>query len=250
MKISLDGQVAVVTGGAVGLGREIGQAFAEAGADIVIGDISESTGQQAADEITQLGRRGVYVHTDVTKVADCRNLIAEAVNQLGRLDILVNNAGIYPAVTIPDTTEELWDLVLDLNLKGAFFCAQAAAAVMKERKYGRIISMSSQSAHSGSLATWAHYAASKGGIISMSKSFASYLAPHGVTVNCLAPGPHRTYREEEWSEEWEQTMIDHTPMGHLGNPKHLASTVLFLASEYADYITGATVDINGGWLMR
>ena len=134
MSASLSGKVAVVTGAARGLGREIAQALAESGADIVVGDIQEEAGSLAASELAELGRRSVYIRTDVTQVADCRNLISESVRRLGGLHILVNNAGITPMVSIPDTTEEVWDRVQNINQKGVFFCSQAAAAIFKEQR--------------------------------------------------------------------------------------------------------------------
>ena len=145
----LSGKVAVVTGGARGLGREIAQALAESGADVVVGDIQEEAAALAASELAELGRRSLYIRADVTQVAQCRALVSESVRQLGRLDILVNNAGIAPVISIPDTTEEVWDRVHNINQKGVFFCSQAAAAIFKEQKSGRIINIASIGGQTG-----------------------------------------------------------------------------------------------------
>ena len=250
MNVSLTGKVAIVTGAARGLGREIAQALAEAGADVVIGDIQDEPGRLAVTELQKLGRRSHYLRADVAVVADCRRLIQETMGQLGRLDILVNNAGICPVAPIPDITEELWDRVLDINLKGAFFCSQAAAAILKEQRSGRIINISSIGAHTGGVMPVAHYASSKGGLISMTKSFATYLAPFGVTVNAVAPGLMRTDLTSGWSEEDIASLAKRIPTGRLATTQEVAAVVAFLASDAASYITGATIDVNGGWLMR
>ena len=246
----LRGRVAVVTGGARGLGREIAQALAEAGADVVVGDIQEEAGSLAASELAELGRRSLYIRTDVTQVADCRTLISESVRQLGRLDILVNNAGIAPVVSIPDTTEELWDRVHSINQKGVFFCSQAAAAIFKEQNSGRIINIASIGGQTGTRIGAAHYAASKGAVMSMTKTFAAYLAPYAVTVNSVAPFLMRTDLTKDWDEEIFKNVIKSAPTGRLGTPREVADTVVFLASDAASYITGTTIDVNGGALMR
>ena len=250
MSASLSGKVAVVTGAARGLGREIAQALAESGADIVVGDIQEEAGSLAASELAELGRRSVYIRTDVTQVADCRSLISETVRRLGGLHILVNNAGITPMVSIPDTTEEVWDRVQNINQKGVFFCSQAAAAIFKEQGGGRIVNISSIGGHTGTLIGAAHYAASKGAVMSMTKSFATHLAPYAVTVNAVAPFLMRTDLTKDWDEELFASIAKSVPMRRIGTPREVADTVAFLASDAASYITGATIDVNGGALMR
>ena len=250
MNISLSKRVAIVTGSARGLGRVIAQTLAESGADVVIGDIQEEAGKLAASELTKLAVRSIFIQSNVSKVADCQKLIAESVKQLGQVDILVNNAGICPVAPIPDIDEQLWDRVVDINLKGTFFCSQAAAAVLKDRPTGRIVNIASISAHTGGLVPVAHYASSKGGVISMTRSFATYLAPYGCTVNAVAPGPFKSDLTSDWSDDVWAKFEKLIPTGRVGTSQEMANAVLFLASDLASFITGVVLDVNGGWVMR
>ena len=251
MNDSLTGKVAVVSGGARGLGREIAKGLAEAGADLVVGDVQEEAGRLAASELSNLGVRSVFIHADVGLVADCRGLIQGALRQLGRLDILVNNAAICPSRSIPETTEEEWDRVLAVNLKGPFFCSQAAAAILKEQGAGRIINISSVAAYYNLGANpTVHYSCSKSGLITMSRNFAGYLAPFGVTVNTVAPGPMMTDLSRVWGEKWAANQVKMIPMGRLGTTREVAPMVVFLASDAGAFITGATMYVDGGLLMR
>jgi 3-oxoacyl-[acyl-carrier protein] reductase len=251
MDVSLSGRVAIVTGAARGLGRVVAQTLAESGADVVIADIQEDAGALAASELTQLGVRSVFVRTDVGKPADCRRLVDESIAQLGQLDVLVNNAGICPVSAISEIDEELWNHVIDVNLRGTFFCSQAAAERLKERPAGRIINIASIAAHNGGgLVPVAHYASSKGGMISMTRSFATYLAPHGCTANAIAPAPFLSDLTADFSDEVMEQYKKVIPLGRLGTSQDMANAVLFLASDLASFITGAVLDVNGGWLMR
>jgi len=251
MDIALSGKVAIITGSARGLGRVIAQTLAESGADVVIADVQEDAGKLAASEIAELGVRSIFVKADVGKAADCRELVAASISQLGRLDILVNNAGICPITTMPEIDEELWNHVMDVNLNGTFFCSQAAAEQIKDRPGGRIINITSVAAHSGGgLVPVAHYASSKGGIISMTRSFATYLAPHGCTANAIAPAPFLSDLTEHFSDEVMAGYKEVIPLGRLGTTQDMANAVLFLASDLASFITGTVLDVNGGWIMR
>jgi 3-oxoacyl-[acyl-carrier protein] reductase len=250
MNISLSNRVAIVTGAARGLGRIIAQILAESGAHVVIADIQEEAGQLAASELMQLGVRSTFIKTNVALAADCRGLIKDSVQQFGHIDILVNNASICPIAPIPDIDEQLWDDVIDINLKGTFLCSQAVAEVIKERPAGRIISIASISAHTGGSVPVAHYASSKGGVISMTRSFATYLAPHGCTVNVVAPGPFKSDLTADWDEEVWENFKKLIPAGRIGTAEEVANAVLFLASDLSSFITGEVINVNGGLAMR
>ena len=251
MDVSLSGKVAIITGSARGLGRVIAQTLAESGADVVIGDVQKEAGELAASELTQLGVRSIFVQSDVGNVADCRKLVEESITQFGHLDILVNNAGICPVGPIPDIDEDLWNRVIDVNLRGTFFCSQAAAERLKDRPAGRIINIASTAAHSGGgLVPVAHYASSMGGVISMTRSFATHLAPHGCTANVIAPSPFMSDLTADWSDELLAKYEEVIPIGRLGTSQDMANAVLFLASDLSSFITGIVLDVNGGWVMR
>ena len=186
---------------------------------------------------------------DISQVADCRRVVEETAKHFDRLDILVNNAGICPRALILEVTEELFDRVLDINLKGAFFLSQAAAAVMQKRKYGRIVNISSVGARTGGMVAASVYGASKAGLLALTKSFAREFAPFGIYVNAVAPGLMTTRLFTDLPQEKQQTLASQIPLGRIAEPEELARVVLFLASDDASYMTGSTVDVNGGWFM-
>jgi len=245
----LTGKTALVTGSSSGIGKAIALRFAREGADVAVHyHREEAEARAAVAEIEELGRRGVALGADVGDVAEARGLVAGAIEALGRLDILVSNAGVEVREPFLDITEAHWDLVLGLNLKGAAFAAQAAARHMVERgRGGRIINVSSIHEDVAFL-HYAPYAASKGGMRMLTRTICQELAPHGITVNDIAPGAvatpinKRTLGDGELLHELEGVI----PAGRLGEPDEVAGLAVFLASDEAAYITGATYVIDGG----
>lgn len=259
----LSGKVALVTGGAMGIGLAISQRLAEAGAAVLISDIDEKGGAVAEKEMTEKGYKTAFVKTDAGKVSDIANAVALAKARFGGLDILVNNAGIFPMSPVMNTTEELWDKVMAVNLKGVFFFAQHAAKLMIESgKPGKIINIASIDAihPTGNLV---HYDASKGGVLMMTKSLALELSKHKITVNAIAPGGITTPGTAKISEgllkgsglspeafaEMMKGFSARIPMGRQGDPDDIAAPVLFLASDASRYITGETIVVDGGYLL-
>ena len=195
--------------------------------------------------------RAWFQPADVTSDADIQALIQAAVEHFGGLDILVNNAGICPITPFPDITEAEWDRVLDINLKGAFFCSQATLPHIRQSgRRGRIVNISSVAGQSGGLLAPFHYAASKAGLIVLTKQLARLLAPEGATANCVAPGTTATDLTAAWAEDVRERVRAAIPLGRLGQPQEVAEMVAFLVSDRAAFITGATFDVNGGLYLR
>jgi 3-oxoacyl-[acyl-carrier protein] reductase len=182
-------------------------------------------------------------------VADARDLIVRTLERFGRLDVLINNAGICPLATIEEVTEELFDRVVAVNLKGVFFVSQAAVPVFKEQRSGKIVNVASVGGKTGGMMPVAPYSATKAGVISLTKSFASYLAPYGVAVNAVAPGPATTDLTRDWPADRMAALAQAIPFKRLARPEEIAAVVGFLASERCTYMTGEIVDVNGGLLM-
>lgn len=248
--MTLAGRVALVTGGGRGIGRALALALAQAGADVAIADIDYYSAQNAASEINDLGKRGLAVHVDVTQKLSVTAMVQTVVDQLGGLDILVNNAGIFPIAALTTMEEDEWDRVMAINLKGVFLCSQAALAPMRQRGGGRIINMASVSGLVGA-AGFAHYAASKAGVIGFTKALAREGAPMGITANAIAPGIVAT---EIATETFPASALEaykaQVPLHRLGTPDDLTAIVVFLASPGADYITGQVYTIDGGYTMQ
>jgi 3-oxoacyl-[acyl-carrier protein] reductase len=198
-----------------------------------------------------LGEHTVAVQADVSRPAEVQRAVERAVEHFGRLDILVNNAGICPLTAFPDITEAEWDRVLAINLKGAFFCSQAAFPHIRQSgPRGRIVNISSVAGQSGGVLAPFHYAASKAGLIVLTKQLARLLTPERATANCVAPGTTATDLTAVWTEELRERMRAAIPLGRLGQPQEIASVVAFLVSDQAAFITGATFDVNGGLFLR
>jgi NAD(P)-dependent dehydrogenase (short-subunit alcohol dehydrogenase family) len=243
---ALDGKVALITGGARGIGLSVAYAMAGAGARVILADLDEDAAAQAAQAIGPLASAA---RLDLASVESCRSCIDRTVEQLGQLDILVNNGGICHAVPIPDVDQAFYDRMFDINVRGAFFCSQAAAVHMKARQTGRIITIASIAAKTGGTADVSIYAATKASVVALTKAFAKYLAPYG-TANAILPGPTDTALFRGWaSNEQADALLEKIPLARLGRPGDHAGAALFLASPAADYITGSTIDINGGMLM-
>jgi 3-oxoacyl-[acyl-carrier protein] reductase len=240
-------EVAIITGAARGIGKAIALALHAEGASLVLSDVSEAVHETAA-EIKQAGGQVVSLTGNVTKLSDCEAMVAEAVKNFGKLDILVNNAGITKDNLLLRMSEEDWDAVLDINLKGTFLCTKAAIKPMMKQRSGKIINIASVIGIMGN-AGQANYAASKGGIISFTKTMAKELGSRGIRVNAIAPGFIESKMTEVLSEESRAKLIQAIPLGTLGKPEYIAEAVVFLASPSAVYITGHVLNVDGGMAM-
>ncbi len=248
MTDELAGRIAFVTGAARGIGLAIARALAGRGAGVALADI-DSTALEAA--VRSIGERALAVQADVSRPADVQHAIALTVEHFGRLTILVNNAGVCPMSDFDRISEAEWDRVLAINLKGVFLCCQAALPHLRRSgRQGRIVNIASVSGQMGGVAVGAHYAASKAGVIGLSKSLARLLAADGVTVNCLSPATTATDLIAGWSEATQARVKAQIPLGRFALPEEIAEAVCFLASDQAAFITGATLDMNGGLYLR
>jgi len=248
----LKGRVALVTGAQQGIGRAIALAFAHEGADVVVNYLDDlGAAERVATDARKSGVRALVVQGDVSRVDQCQALVARAVQELGGLDVLVNNAGVYPRSPFLELSEREWDFVLDVNLKGSCFCAQAAAKAMiaAGRRRGSIINLSSSSVRGQPRGV--HYTASKGGVITMTRTMALELAPHGIRVNAIAPGTTDTAQPRGGNTEEELVAMAKTiPLGRIAQPEDIASVAVFLAGDESRHMTGQTLHVNGGLLMR
>ncbi len=256
----LTGKSALVTGGAVGIGQAIAFRLAEAGADVMIGDINTEGAEQTVNQIKDQGDNAQAVYANASNPDDAVKMVQATVAAFDHLDILVNNAGIYPIVPFDQMNEEVWDKVLDLNLKGTFFCSQAAAKQMtKQGLGGKIINLSSiDGLHPSGMTS--HYSASKGGIVMLTKALALELAPHKILVNAIAPGsiitPGTNAVRDGLSGQMgvsPESILDNfmprIPLQRMGQPDDVAKVALFLASSASDYTTGDVIVADGGFLL-
>lgn len=248
----LKGKKALVTGGSRGIGRGIALCLAKQGADVAINYCSnEKEANEVVDEIKKMGRKAFMVQADVSSVDEVIGMFAEVKENFGGLDILVNNAGIAHFATFETMTEEEWDKTLDVNLKGQFLCAREAVKLMKQ-KGGKIINISSVA--SGQIgfgaAKIAHYVASKGGVAALTEALAVELAPYKINVNAIAPGFIETDMTQGMiaDEKAKTAYLAQIPWGRFGKPEDIGAMAAFLASNEADYLTGAFIVVDGGWL--
>lgn len=248
---NFSGKTVLITGASQGLGRAMATSFAEAGATVILNAIDPPDVMQAiAQEIKETGAACEAIQADVSCEQDVREMFAEVERTFGSLDVLVNNAGISRSEDIEEITLESWQQVIDTNLTGTFLCCKYALGLMKRQRSGRLIQIASVVAQQGALYGHVHYASSKAGQIAFTKTLARTAAPYGITVNAIAPGIIDT---ELLRRTLGQAKIDQLsasiPLG-LGSPEDVAAAALFLASDHARYITGATLDVNGGLYMR
>ncbi len=243
----LEGKIALVTGARRGIGRAIAGQLAHEGAHIIA--VSRTIASDAAvlKDVACYGRRALAVCADVTSQHDCLQMVETGLDHFGRIDVLVNNAGMYPSAPFVEITEELWDRVLAVNLKGTFLVSQAVARrAMIPQQSGRIINISSCDGKCPTPGI-SHYAAAKAGVISLTKSMAMELGPYNITANAVAPGWVETPAVMQ-SDRWRQ-VISNIPAGRLARPDEIARAVVFLADDASEYIIGATLDVNGGLIM-
>ena len=247
--MGLEKRVAVITGGSKGIGQAIALRLAKEGADIVLVDIDESAMSKTADSIRALGRKALELAFDVASVRDIKDGVEKILETMGRIEILVNNAGIAPTTSIDQITEDEWRRVLDVNLNSVFFMSQAVIAPMKKQQWGRIINISSMAGRMGSIVAGCHYGASKAAILGITKNFARFLAMDKVTVNAIAPGPIMSDIIRSYTDDKVRMLRQSSPMGRIGVVENIAETAAYLCSDGADFVTGATIDVNGGMFM-
>jgi 3-oxoacyl-[acyl-carrier protein] reductase len=246
---SMDGRVAVVTGGARGIGRAIVEKLALLGANVVIADMLGELAEKSADEISNLTKKRIIaVNVNVTEGKSVNSLIDQTLNEFGKVDILVNNAGITRDTLILRMEEADWDAVLNVNLKGVYNCSKAVVRPMMKQRYGRIVNISSVSGQAGQ-AGQTNYSASKAGVIGFTKALAREVASRQITVNAVAPGFIPTSLTNDLSDELKKSILSATPIGRMGTPEEVAAAVAFLASEDAAYITGQVLAVDGGMAM-
>jgi len=246
--VELSGKVALVTGAAQGIGKAIALLLAKNGAGVVVSDINLEKAQETANEIQGMGRRSFAIKVNVADLKDVERMVEAIVEQFGRIDILVNNAGITRDRLILRMTEEDWDAVLNVNLKGTFNCTKAAIRHMSKQKSGKIVSIASVSGEMGNPGQ-ANYAASKAGVIGFTKTIAREFAGRGINVNAIAPGYIQTPMTDAVPEKAKEELKRMIPMERLGQPEDVAQAVLFLVSENSSYITGQVLNVNGGIYM-
>jgi 3-oxoacyl-[acyl-carrier protein] reductase len=252
----LENRVAIITGGTKGIGRGIALKFAAEGCAVVVNARHIEGARKVADEIKALGRESLAIKADVSRRAEVDAMVARTVEEFGKIDILVNNAGgtgLAKDSAIEDTSEEDWDRIVDINLKGQFLCCRAVVPFMKKARYGKIINVSSMGAIQPP-APIVHYHAAKGGVLSLTKNLAFELAPFNITVNAILPGPIKSEFFNEMlkamskkeGEAFFAMLGKRVPMGRMGTPDEVAGVALFLASELSSYVTGEAICVGGG----
>lgn len=244
--MDISNRVAIVTGSARGIGQAIALKLAEVGATVVVNDIGEAEPlESVAEEIRAMNRQSLAVIADVSSSSEVANLVDKTINTYGKVDILVNNAGITRDRLVLRMSDEDWDIVLNVDLKSAFFCTRAVLRSMLKQRWGRIISITSIVGEVGNPGQ-ANYAAAKAGIIGFTRSIAKEVASRGITANAIAPGFIDTKLTQQLEEKQAQELLKRIPLGYLGSPRDVAEAVAFLASEEARYITGQVLNVDGG----
>lgn len=248
--MTLEGRVALVTGAARGIGKAIALGFAREKSNVIINDIyPKKELDMVAGEISALGVKSLAIQADVGRFDEVKGMMGQIENEFHSLDILVNNAGIIRRGTIETVTEEEWDQVIRVNLKGTFNCCKAVIDIMKRQRMGKIVNVSSVAGKTGDITSAPGYGPSKAAIDALTKTLARQLASYGINVNAVAPHAIETEMSAQWSEEKRKSIIEAIPLKRLGKPEDVAEAVIFLASDKANFITGEILDVNGGFLM-
>lgn len=253
-KVSMDlsGKVAIVTGGHRGIGRAISLGLAKFGANIVIADIVDETKiKKVTDEIENIGRRALAVRTDVTKKKDVEEMVQKSMKKFGKIDILVNNAGILRYRPFIEMTEDEWDEVMSVNVKGVFLCPQAVGKIMIKRRKGKIINVASTHGHVGTSSGLVAYCVSKGGVIQLTKALALEWAKYNINVNAISPTTTKTALfGTRLDKEWVEKQIDKIPINRMLEPIDVVGAAVFLASESSNAVTGHSLIVDGGFLAK
>ena len=247
-QVMMEGKCGIITGAARGIGLEIALTLAKAGAKVALIDLDEELVEQAAEQLRGDGYEAVHVAANVSDETQVKEMGRQLLKRFGRVDILVNNAGICPITPVEAITAEEWDLVLGVNLKGAFLCSQAVIPAMREQRSGKIINIASSAGQMGGLAVGLHYSASKAGLFGLTKGLARILAPD-IQVNAVSPGTTESEMTSDWTQQAIDGIVSKIPAGRLGRPADVAAAVRFLVSDEANFITGQTLSVNGGLLM-
>lgn len=245
----LSEKTAVVTGACGGIGREIVLALAAVGANVIMADISEETGKKLSKDMQDEGLTVSFIKADVTDSESVKNLMESAIKNFASLDIVVNCAGILADSEITDISDEDWQRVMKVNMDGVFYCSREAIRIMEKQGSGKIINIASAGGKLGFPFAGVHYCASKGGVMALTRQLALQVGHKGITVNAVAPGTTVTDMIKNRSKETVNYIIKHIPIGRMGLPRDTAAAVVFLASSSADFITGETIDVNGGLYM-
>lgn len=244
----LDGKVALITGGASGIGRGVANLFASEGASVGIFDLDKGNAEKIAREVAAHGGKTAFAVGDVSKDADVEAGLKKIVAELGDVDIMVNNAGIDTTHELDGMPTEMWDRMIDVHLRGTFLFTRAVLPAMKKKKWGRIINLSSQLAHKGA-PTMVHYVAAKSGIMGFTRALAYEVARDGITVNCVNPGPINTPLLNGLPQDWLERKKGELPIGRFGEVDEVAPVFLLLASDEGSYFIGASMNVNGGDYM-
>ncbi|MBU4493099.1 MAG: 3-oxoacyl-ACP reductase FabG [Nanoarchaeota archaeon] len=249
--MDLKNKVAIVTGSRRGIGKAIVLALAKAGAHVVVSDINLDDCNKVVEEIKAIGKEGLAVKADISNPEEVKEMVKSTVKRFGKIDILVNNAGIYMQKSLTDATEQDFDRILDINLKGVFLCSKAVVPEMIKQGKGKIINITSIAGQVG-FANSSAYCASKGAIINITRELALELAQYKINVNAIGPGVIETPMTKNLLEDkaTKETLLANIPLNRIGKPEDIANTALFLASNKADYITGITLFVDGGWLTH
>lgn len=242
-------KVVLVTGAAQGIGEATAIAFAREGARLSLVDLDLNKILAVKEKIEGMGGESLALQVDISKPVMVNEMIEKTLDHFGRLDVLVNNAGILARGEIEDISDDVLNRVLDINFKGVFYCCRAAIPVMKKQKYGKIVNVSSITAKRGDNTTAPCYGASKGAILTLTRSLARQVGPFGINVNAVAPHAIDTPMMKYWDEEKRKAVIESLPVRRMGKPEDVAYAILFLASDEASFITGETINLNGGYLM-